>query len=238
MYDEEGKKVVEKPVSAPKLAPDEIFAKFIERTGGKEKYAALKDRTVEMSGKIQSMDMKIKLVQKAPAKLYQEMAMMGMVQKSGYDGTKGWASSPTGIQDLEGDQLDAMKFEAPMDIYKDYATVGLKAEMTGVKEIKGKECYEVTFNSASGSPMRHYFDTKEFLKVREVTVRTTPRGPIEQVTDFSDYKDFSGYLMPAKFEQTVMGQSFIINVDKCSINAGVEDSIFVKPETPPAPNPK
>ena len=50
--------------------------------------------------------MKVKLVQKAPTKLYQEMAMMGMVQKTGYDGSKGWASSPMGMQDLEGDQLE------------------------------------------------------------------------------------------------------------------------------------
>ncbi|MBP1657770.1 MAG: processing peptidase [Bacteroidetes bacterium] len=235
LYDEEGKKVVEKPTTAPALSADEIFGRYIERTGGKEKYAALKDRTVEMSGKIQGMDMKVKLVQKAPTKLYQEMAMMGMVQKTGYDGTKGWASSPMGMQDLEGDQLDAMKFESPIDLYSQYKDVGLKAEATGTKEIKGKECYEVTFSSASGSPMRHYFDTKDFLKVREVSVRQSPRGAIETVTDLSDYKDFGGYLMSSKMEQTVMGQSFAITVDKCAVNTGVPDSIFVKPAAAPAP---
>ena len=235
LYDEEGKKVVEKPSSAPALAPGEIFARFIEKTGGKAKYAALQDRTTEMSGKIQTMDVKIKMIQKSPSKFYQEMAMMGMVQKSGFDGTKGWSATPMGIQDAEGDQLESMKFEGPLDLYSQYATLGLKAEMTGMKEVKGKECYEVTFSTASASPMRHYFDAKEFLKTREVSVRTTPRGPVEQVTDLLDYKDFNGYLIPTKYEQTVMGQTFVITLDRCSMNTGVSDAVFAKPEAA-APN--
>jgi len=233
LYDEEGKIVVEKPVSAITMTPDEIFAKYIEHTGGKEKYAALKDKTVEMSGKIQSMDVKLKMIQKAPSKFYQETAMMGMVQKQGFDGTHGWALSPMGLQDLEGDQLEDMKIDGPMDIYGQYKALGLKAEVTGVKEINGKECYEVTLSTASGKTMRHYFDTKDFLKMREISVRNTPRGPIEQVSDFADYKEYSGYLMPAKFEQTVMGQTFVITTDKVEVNTGVADAVFEKPAAAP-----
>lgn len=238
MYDEEGIPVVEKPASAITMTADEIFAKYIERTGGKKKYAALKDRTMEMSGKVQSMDVKMKVIQKAPSKFYQETAMMGMVQKQGFDGLHGWASSPMGLQDLEGDQLEDMKFDGPMDIYSQYKTLGLKAEVTGVKDVKGKECYEVTLSTASGNSMRHYFDTKEFLKMRETSVRNTPRGPIEQVSDFVDYKDFNGFLMPAKFEQTVMGQSFVITTDKCEFNTGVADAVFEKPAPAAAPEKK
>ncbi len=230
MFDEEGKKVVEKPASAISMTADEVFAKFLERTGGKEQFKTLRDRTMEMSGKIQNMDVKVKTSQKAPSKFYQETAMMGMVQKSGFDGTRGWSSSPMGTQDLEGDQLEAMRIEGVMDFYGQYKSLGLKAAVTGMKDIKERECYEVTFSADSGSPMVHYFGTKDFLKVREVTVRTTPRGPIEQVTDFADYKDFSGYLIPTKYEQTVMGQSFVMSLDKCEINTGVADAIFVKPE--------
>jgi zinc protease len=229
MYDEEGNVLVAKPATAIKVSVDQIVAGFLQKTGGKAKYAALKDKTVELSGKMQGMDMKLKTIQKAPDRLYQEMSMMGMVQRTGYDGTRGWTASPQGISDLEAGQLESMKVEAPIEFYSAYKGLGYKAEVTGVKEIKGKEFYEVSFTSQSGPQMRHYFDTKDFLKFREVNVSITPRGPMEQTTDLFDYKDFQGYLVPTRYEQTAMGQSMTFTLDKCVFNAGVDNKTFEKP---------
>ncbi len=229
MYDEEGKAVVAKPAATVKVSVDQIFAGFLKKTGGKAKYSGLKDKTLELSGKMQGMEMKMKTIQKAPAKVYQEVSMMGMVQRSGYDGTRGWMASPQGISDLDGGQLESMKAEAPIEFYSAYKGLGYKAEVTGVKEIRGKEFIEVTFTSQNGPQMRHYFDTKDFLKCREVTVSTTPRGPVEETTDLLDYKDFQGYLVPTRYEKSVMGQSITFTLDKCVFNTGVDDKTFEKP---------
>ena len=229
LYDEEGGPVAEKAAAPVTLTADQIFAKFIERTGGAAKYAAIKDRTIEVSGKIQEMDMKIRTIQRSPASLYQEVAMMGMVQKQVFNGTTGWTSSPMGSKDLAGEELEDIQKEAPIESYGALAAFGVKAEVTGRKEVKGKECYEVTLTTKSGSVSRHYFDVKDFLKVREASVKNTPRGPVEQVTDLSDYKAFGGVMIPTKNEQTVMGTTFVLTVDKCTVNGGVADSLFVKP---------
>ena len=229
MYDEEGQKVLEKPVGSVKMTPNEIFAKFVDRTGGKKAYGGIKDRTMEMSGKIQGMEMKVKTVQKAPDKLYQETNMMGMVQRQVFDGKTGWWGTPQGIKDLTGEQLEALRPDAAMDFYAAYKLLGYTAEVTGVKDIKGRETYEVTFTSAKGPTMRHYFDSKDFLKLREVTVNNTPRGPMEQSTDLFDYKPFGGVQMPTRLEQSVMGQVITFTMDKCDVNKGVDDALFVKP---------
>lgn len=229
MYDEEGRAVKESPAAAVTMTAEEIFAKFVAATGGKEAYAALKDRTVELSGKIQGMDMKIKTVQKAPASLYQEVSMMGMIQKQGFDGTHGWASSPMGTKALEGEQLDDIRREAAMEFYGQLAAFGMTASVNGLKTIEGKECYEVVLTGKDGGAVRHYFDTKSFLKVREVSVKNTPRGQIEQVTDLADYKDFGGVQIPTKYGQSIMGQSFTLTLDRCAVNAGVDDAVFVMP---------
>ncbi|HEY6953153.1 MAG TPA: insulinase family protein [Bacteroidota bacterium] len=230
MYDEDGNPVVEKPVTAVTMKAEDIFSKFIEKTGGKAKIDAMKDRTVEMSGKMQNFTIKIKSVQKAPNKIYQEFALVGMMeQKSAYDGEKGWATGPQGVQDLEGPQLESMKVDGTMNFYGQYKDLAYTAEVTGVKNVNGKECYEVTFTKAAGSTLRHYFDTKDFLKYREVTVLTTPQGPMEQSVDMSDYKDFNGYLMPTKYSQNAMGQSMDLTVDKFDANTGVDDKIFARP---------
>jgi len=229
MYDEDGNKVVEKPASAVKMTVDQILFRFVERTGGAKAYAALKNRTVEMSAKIQGMDMKITTVQKAPNKLYQEVAMMGMVQRMGFDGKTGWSASPQGVKAAAGDELEAMKAEGPIDFYKLYKTLGYAAEVTGVKDIKGQETYEVTFTGQSLPTLRHYFDAKDFLKIREVRTSTTPRGPMEQVSDLFDYKAFGGVQIPTRVEQNMMGQSFTFAIGKCEVNTKVEDALFVKP---------
>ena len=228
LYDEDGNPVIEK--AAPTLGAEEIFSKFIEHTGGKARMDSLKDRIIEMSGKMQNFALKVKSVQKAPNKSFQDFAIVGMMeQKSGFDGEKGWAVSPRGTMDLEGEQLEMMKIDAAMNFYDQYKAFGYTAEVTGVKNLKGKDYYEVTFTKAGGATLKHYFGTKDFLKYREVTVLSTPQGPMEQSVDMSDYKDFNGYLVPTKYEQTMMGQTLDLTLDKCEINSGVDDSVFAKP---------
>ena len=58
---------------------------------------------------------------------------------------------------------------------------------------------------------------------------TTPRGPMEQSTDFSEYKYVKGYLIPARLEQSMMGQTIVFTLDRADVNTGVPDSLFVKP---------
>jgi zinc protease len=230
MYDADGNPIVAKPAAAISISPDEIFAKYVEEIGGKARMDSVRDRTLEMSGKMGNFVLKVKSVQKAPDKIYQDFAIVGMMeQKSGFDGEKGWAVSPQGAMDLQGTQLDALRVEGVLNFYDEYKSLGYTAEVTNVKNIKGKDCYEVTFTKPGGSTLRHYFDTNDFLKLREVTVAATPQGPMEQSVDMSNYKDFNGYRVPTKYEQSAMGQTMELSLDKFEVNTGVGDSVFTKP---------
>jgi len=59
--------------------------------------------------------------------------------------------SQQGTKDLTGDQLEEIKFESTFDFYGKYKAMGFKAEVSGVKNVKGKDCYEVSFSNASGN---------------------------------------------------------------------------------------
>jgi zinc protease len=229
MYDEDGRKVVEKPAAAVKVSADEILARFTERTGGKARMAALKDRTMKMSGKIQGMDITVKSVSKAPNKTYQEISMMGMLQKVVFDGERGWESSPMGLNEPTGERLEGMKADAAIDFYTHYQSLGFTADVAGIKEVKGKEYYEVAFSKASTPTLRHFFGVQDGLKFRETKTTSTPRGPIEQTTDYFDYKEFDGYLLPTRVEESAMGQTITLTLDSCAVNKGVDDSLFQKP---------
>ena len=119
------------------LTADELFAKFIEKSGGKEKLNSVKDRTIELSGKIQNIDIKAKSINKAPNKLYIEIDFGGMFsQKIGFDGEKGWTVSPQGTMDLEGSGLTELKVQALINFYLQYKDLGIKANITGIKSYK------------------------------------------------------------------------------------------------------
>lgn len=230
LYDEEGIAVPDKPAAIPSIKADEILAKFIENTGGKAKWAAVKDRTTEYTGKVQTFEMKVKSVLKAPNKLYQEMAIPGMFkQEMGFDGAKAWSVSPQGSVDITGDALEMIRQQATMNFYGEYRKLGFAAAVTGTKAIKGKDCYEVSFTKPKTGTLRHYFTPDEFLKVREVKVVTTPQGDIDQTTEYSDYKAFKGYRVPTKVGQSAMGQALDLTLDKFEVNAGVKDALFKKP---------
>ena len=77
--------------------------------------------------------------------------------------------------------------------------------------------------------MKHYFGVVDCLKHREVTTMSTPQGPMEQSTELLDYKDFKGYLVPARLEQGVMGQTIEFKLEKFEVNTGVKDALFQKP---------
>ncbi len=190
---------------------------------------AVKDRTMEFTGTMQSMTLTVKTIQKTPDKLYQETGMMGMVQKMGIDGSKGWASSAQGVVDLPEEQISALQVEAAMNFYDQYKSLGYRAEVTGTKTIKGVDCYEVSFTKESAPPLKHYFGTTDFLKRREVTTVKTPQGPMDQATDLLDYKDYQGYSVPSKLEQAAMGQTIVFSLVKFQVNTGVSDTLFAKP---------
>lgn len=229
MYDEEGNLIPEEPSENVTITPDEIFNNFMEKTGGKARLDSVKDKTMEMSGTMMGMAISVKTIEKAPNKIYSEMSFGGMSQKTVFDGEHGWIVSPQGEMELTGKQLEGMKIQAQTNFYEHYKEMGADAKIVGTKTIDGKKCYEVQFTLADSSEFSQYFSADDFLKVRDSKTLDTPRGPIDQITDYSDYKDFNGLLVPTRVVQSVMGQAIELKLDKFSVNTGVEDSLFVKP---------
>jgi zinc protease len=230
MYDEDANLVIEKPTSEIAITVDELFAKFIEKSGGKEKLNSIKDRTIELSGKVQNIDIKAKSINKAPNKLYIEIDFGGMFsQKIGFDGEKGWTVSPQGTMDLEGSGLTELKVQALINFYLQYKELGIKANIAGIKTIKEKDYYEVELEADTSSKWTEYFGKDDFLKFRQIKTAEAQTGKVEQTTDYLDYTDFHGFLFPLKQVQSVMGQLIDMKIDKIEFNSGVDDSIFAKP---------
>ena len=229
MYDEDGILIIPKEVPITMTA-DQIIDSYFEKIGGKTKVGAMKDKTVEISASMQGMSLRIKNIHKSPNKVYSETAMNGSVQqRMGFDGEKGWSASVQGIMDLSGDMLEGLKSESVFNLLYDYKTLGYTAAVGGIKQVKGKDCYEIVLTSNAGDATKYYIGKDDSLQYRETKTAKTPMGPMEQSVDMSEYKDFNGLLSPAKFEQSAMGRSIELKVEKFEYNTNVSDSLFVKP---------
>jgi zinc protease len=223
-YDDEGK-VIPAASALPKMTAAEVVAKYIEKTGGKKKWAAVKDRTIMMTGKVQNLDMNILIVHKAPKKMYMETEIPGMFKQVVVsDGAKAYMSGPQGTTEVAAARFDL----SALTFYADYAKMGFTAEVSGAVNVKGADCYEVTFTRGD-DVKRDCFDGKTFLKVRESRVAQTPQGKMDQVTELGGYTLMKGYLVPTSYEQSMMGQVISMKVTSFNVNTGVKDARFAAP---------
>ena len=99
MYDEEGNPVAEKAAAPITLTAEQIFAKFIAKTGGSGEVCCdqgpyHRDEREDPGDGYEDHDHP----EGSPQACYQEVAMMGMVQKQVFNGTAGLDLIPDGDQ--------------------------------------------------------------------------------------------------------------------------------------------
>lgn len=201
------------------LTAQQVVEKYLEAIGGRKKLAKINDITINMSTTMQGMTITIKSINKVPNKIFVEVGSGGMVfSKQVFDGTKGYITSPMGNQELEGNDLEDMKYEAVMNVEMDYAKYGINLELLGIEPIEGKETYAVQLTYPKGNKETDYYDISTGLKIRKVGVQ----GP----SDFSDYRDVKGILFPFVILQEMEGQSMKMNVQSIELNTKPSDDIF------------
>lgn len=226
-YDVNGEKYDPSAKKLPEgLTVNAVFDKYIEAIGGKEKILAIKTKTSVYKGNIQGMDITVTITQKLPNKYYQLVDAGVFQQKTVFDGEKGYSESMGQKKELEGEQLEGMKVQADMHAILDYEKLGIKAELTGMETINGKDAYKVVLNTPWGSKWTQYYDAESGLLLRQITPITSPQGSFNQTTDFLDYKEVDGVKYPHKLSQQVGPQTISLEAEKIELNKEVADDLF------------
>lgn len=220
------------PVSDMKAAPagvtaQTVISNYINAIGGAKNLAKIKDISIIMNATIQGMGIEMKSYQKAPNKYMMQIGMGEMIfQKMVYDGLKGRASGIQGTQDLQGEELEELQYQAVMFIETQYDKLGFKTALKGVDAVDGKDAYVLEITSPKGSKSTEYFDVKSGLKLRSVRTSDSPQGPITQTTDYADYKDVKGVKFPHEINQTAGPQSFKMKAKTIEVNKKLKDTLF------------
>jgi len=228
--------VTEVPSTLTKSATptgDTVLQHFIDATGGKAAYDAIKTRistgTFTLTGK--GINGTYKLYQAAPAKAYAVVDIQGVGKtEDGTDGKTAWElSALTGARIKTGAEAATEVRDSALDAHTLWKNYYKSAEVTGAENVNDKNCWKVVMTPNEGEPETDWFDKTSGLLLRESAVMDTPMGKIPVAADYSDYRKQGDLLLPFKLTQTVAGQQYEIALDKVELNADVPDSRFDLP---------
>ena len=167
-----------------------VIDKFVEAIGGKDKVNAIKTVKQKFNAQIQGQKVDLTKISMAPNKVATIVSMGGMVmQKTVFDGEKGYTMARGMKTPLEGEELENAKNEKQPLSELGLAKTG---KLIAIEPINGKDAYVI-----ENGDEKIYFDKDSGFKVRVVKSKKLPTGKMmTQAIDFKDYKEIDGVKIP------------------------------------------
>jgi outer membrane lipoprotein-sorting protein len=118
------------------------------------------------------------------------------------------------------------RFDRDLAPTANYATT----KVVGTDTIDGHEVYIVrgTFKDPSYTE-RLFFDRQSGLLLRRVTFQRTLFGFLQDISNYSDYRDVQGVKMPFTILRSRPGQALRVKFDKIEFNSPIDNSKFTRP---------
>ncbi|HEX2866694.1 MAG TPA: insulinase family protein [Ignavibacteriales bacterium] len=226
-YDVYARKLDTASIKLPEgLTARTVLDDYITAIGGRQNLLKVLDRTTEMTGKVQGVNINITIYQKQPDKLLQEINAGSMKQSIIFDGTKGFSISPAGTKEITGGSLEDLRLEATLNLLLEPQKYGITSKLAGIEKVDGKDAYRVDLEAQAGKRWTEYYDVDSKLKVRQIKTIAAPMGQATQTIDFSDYRDVDGVKYPFRIRQTLGSQQMDMQVTSIKVNTTLKDSIF------------
>ena len=232
--------------SMPAIAQtaDEIIEKHLTAAGGRAALSKLTSRTstgkITVGTPVGDLSGTIELYNKAPNKqrtlVKIDASAFGggeVVQDQRFDGTTGYVVDTfQGNREITGNQLETLKYTARFpSALLNYKEAGVQTALSGREKVGSGEAYVLVFTPTGGPGSKLFIATDSLLVVKTVLTINVPElgGDIEQVVEFSDFRDVDGVKMPFSVRSTNPAQAVTITLSSVTHNANIDDSSFVKP---------
>lgn len=213
-----------KPVP-PGVSANDVIDKYLNSIGGKDKLTAVKDLVVVANGLAQGQ----KLVQTqkfmSPGKYLLDITLPDLNMTAVQLLVSGDSVKLTQMN--QSPALDAATRKRIIERVSMFPELafggdGYKKELTSIKNINGKDAYEVKVTFPSGNMRTFYYDVNTGYKLKEIS---TEDGT-EKGDDFDDYREVSGIRFPYHVTDDE-GQILLeMTVQSIKVNAGLGDSDF------------
>ncbi len=148
----------------------------------------------------------------------------------GFDGANAWASQPgQPAMLIVGPQAEQIATQA--DFFGDLhdLTRFTSLETVGEETFEGRRSWKVKLTRPSGDIVYEYFDVETGLSAGGATTLDGPMGRTENISVFSDYRDFDGYRTATRVVQRQAQVEFVISIVAIEFDR-VEESAVALPE--------
>jgi len=214
-------------IDSSKKRGEEIIADYISAIGGRNKLRNIMDRTTFITGRVRNMNIHIVVYQKVPDKYFQKIELGATQQKIIFDGEKGFMITDDDTEEMRGQALEKLKYEATMQLLIYLTAYDVKAEYKGIEKANGVDAYKVILDFPGDMKWTEYYDTTTNLRVKEEKPVNSPSGKTTiQESFFGDYKDVDGIKYPFNIKQFLGTSKFEFYVDSIRVNTGLSDRNF------------
>jgi hypothetical protein len=143
--------------------------------------------------------------------------------KQNFDGENGYMEQqgrkiPMDDADLTSRKSTKGLFE---EVFMDSSTLQLESKTT----IDGTDVYKINVTK-DGKASSRYYDVENGYLVRTDETREAEGQSVNTVTDYSNYTNVNGVMMPYTMKVTTGPQSFIFETTEVKINEGVTAEDF------------
>jgi hypothetical protein len=214
-----------KPVPAGTTVND-VLNKYLQSIGGRDKITTLSDVVITSSGDVQGQKIVRTQKIKGSDKSYMDITLPDQnmtAVKILVNGDSVKLSQMGQSPALDEDARKEIKEDAKLFPELDFNKAGYKTELTSIRNINGKDAYEVKVTMPSGNVSTYYYEVSTGYKLK--ASMTGPRGGTSTV-DYSDYRDVSGFKFPY---HVILDQGELVldmKVESVRLNTGLTDADF------------
>ena len=214
-----------KPVP-PGINAASVIDKYLSSIGGKDKLAAVKDLAIVATGNVQGQNVTQTQKFKSPDKFLMQIDLPDLNMQAvkllvNGDSVKiaQMGQSPA----VDDDTRKEIKEEAIAFPELHFSEPGYKLELTSIRNINGKDAYEVKVTYPSGNLAKIFYDV-----ITGYRVRMEKQGKDGAMTtiDYSDYRDVDGIKFPYKVNDDQGQIDLDMTVQSVKVNSGLADSEF------------
>lgn len=220
------KPIFSKPIPAGVTA-DVVIKNYIAAVGGDANLRKVNTTLTNANVTIQGAPYKPTAIlkQMSPNKFSMEMIIegMGTVMKQSFDGESGYQEQQG--QKMPMDEKDVASRKAEKGLYPELFMEASNIELESIATIDGADVYKVKVMKGEKVTYR-YYDIKTNYLLRTESTEDVQGQSVTTITDFSNYKEVSGVMIPSTMKIVNGPQVIILETTEVKVNEGVTAEDF------------
>jgi len=221
----------EKPVFSKPLpeglTAEKVIKNYVDAVGGEDNLRKINSLATMADVTIQGAPFKPKAVikQMSPNKFSMEMMVegMGTVMKQTFDGETGYQEQQGRKIPMDDAAISARKAEKGLfpELFMEASNIELESMTT----IDGTDVYKIKVTKDDTTSYRYYNVENNMLMRTEETAEAAGQS-VTNITDYSNYKEVNGVMMPYSWKMATGPQVIKLDVTEIKVNEGVTEEDF------------